>query len=127
MNNPWFGWLLAAGGIAAGYVGWGWQGAVLGVTLAVFWLLLQFSRALRALRDAAGNPVGQVANAVMLNARLREGMRLPEVLRLTRSLGRKLDGDAGDETFAWTDGGGDTVETTLAGGRVVRWRLVRAA
>lgn len=127
MNNPWLGWLLAACGIAAGYVGWGWKGVVLGVTLAAFWLLLQFSRALRALRDAGANPVGQVANAVMLNARLRQGMRLPDVLRLTRSLGRKLDGEPGEEVFAWVDAGGDTVEATLAAGRVVRWRLVRAA
>ena len=130
MNNPWLGWLLVVLGVVAGYVGWGWRGVVLAITIVAFWLLLQFSRALRALRNAAANPVGAVASAVMLNARLRAGQRLPDVLRLTRSLGHKAaPGDAADadETFVWVDGGGDKVEVTLAGGRVAHWRLIRAA
>ncbi|HYN58253.1 MAG TPA: hypothetical protein VET87_01700, partial [Rubrivivax sp.] len=58
--NPIVGWGLAAAAIAAGYVGWGWPGVVLGITLVVFWLLLQFSRSLRVLKNAAGSPVGHV-------------------------------------------------------------------
>ena len=69
--NPTIGWGLAALAIAAGYVGWGWRGVVLGVTVIVFWLLLQFSRSLRVLRNAADAPVGHVASAVMLHGKLQ--------------------------------------------------------
>jgi hypothetical protein len=60
--SPIVGWSLAALGIAAGYVGWGWPGVVLGVTVVVFWLLLQFSRSLRVLKRAAANPVGHMSD-----------------------------------------------------------------
>lgn len=106
---------------------------VLGITVIVFWLLLQFSRALRALREASGRPVGEVTNAVMLHARLKRGQRLVDVLRLTRSLGRPLhdtgmrDGASVHEVFAWQDAGGDAVQVELHNGRVVHWRLLRAA
>jgi hypothetical protein len=133
LHNPWLGWALAVAAVAAGYVGYGWKGVVLAVTAIVFWLLLQFSRALRALRDAGSNPVGHVANAVMFNARLRPGLRLPDLLRMTRSLGRRLDGDAsaaatpGDtERYAWADAAGDAVHVTLVKGRTTAWALQRA-
>ncbi|HRF84756.1 MAG TPA: hypothetical protein PLO34_10080, partial [Pseudoxanthomonas sp.] len=74
--NPIVGWGLAVVAIAAGYVGWGWRGVILGVTVIVFWLLLQFSRSLRVLKRAAGNPVGHVDSAVMLHSRLQAGMTL---------------------------------------------------
>ena len=90
MMNPIVGWGLAVLGIAAGYVGWGWPGVVLGVTVVVFWLLLQFSRSLRVLKKAAGAPVGHVDSAVMLHSKLKAGMTLMQVLVLTRSLGTKL-------------------------------------
>ncbi len=124
---------MALAALTVGYLGYGWPGVVLAVTVIVFWLLLQFSRALRALREASGQPVGQVANAVMLHARLQRGQRLVDVLRLTRSLGQPLHGsgaraDAGiHEAFAWQDAGGDTVQVELHNGRVVHWRLLRAA
>lgn len=120
------GWALAVVAVAVGWQGWGWQGVLLAVTVTVFWLLLEFSRSLRALRDAAGAPVGSVANAVMFNARLRSGMRLPQVLKLTRSLGRPIAPEP-EEVWAWADAGGDEVRVTLHGGRVMRWQLVRAA
>jgi hypothetical protein len=119
------GWGLAVVAVAAGWQGWGWQGVLLAVTVIVFWLLLEFSRSLRVLRQAAGAPVGSVANAVMLNARLQAGMRLPQVLKHTRSLGRAVSQEP--EMWAWTDGGGDEVRVTLHAGRVTRWELVRAA
>ena len=118
------GWGLALVAVAVGYQSWGWGGVVLAVTLTVFWLLLQFSRSLRVLRDAAGKPVGSVANAVMLNAKLHTGMRLPEVLKLTRSLGRPLSQDP--EAWAWADEAGDEVRVTLQDGRVSAWELKRA-
>ncbi len=121
----WLGWGLAAAAVAVGYAGYGWPGVVLALGVVVFWLLLQFSRALRALRLASGRPVGQVPNAVMLHARLRTGLRLPQVLALTRSLGRRVADDP--ETFAWRDDAGDEVQVELHDGRVTAWRLQRAA
>lgn len=124
MNGAWLGWGLALAAAVAGYASYGWRGLVLAATVTVFWLLLQFSRALRALRDAAGRPVGRVPNAVMLHAQVRLGMRLPDVIRLTHSLGRKLGEQP--ETWAWTDDAGDEVHVVLSNGRVSASRLERA-
>jgi len=121
----WLGWGLAAAAVAVGYAGYGWPGVVLALGVVVFWLLLQFNRALRALRLASGRPVGQVPNAVMLHARLRTGLRLTQVLALTRSLGRRVADDP--ETFAWRDEAGDEVQVELHQGRVRAWRLQRGA
>jgi hypothetical protein len=120
-----FGWLLALVAHVAGWLLYGWPGVAMAFSATVFWLLLQFSRALRAMREAGGAPVGQVASAVMLNARLRAGMRLVDIIRLTRSLGEKL-GDA-PETFRWTDAGGVAVTVEMQGGRCARWSLQRPA
>ncbi|HZF79260.1 MAG TPA: hypothetical protein VEZ89_05665 [Rubrivivax sp.] len=130
MNNPWLGWALALAAVIAGFVSYGWKGLVLAITAIAFWLLLQFSRALRTLRDAAQAPVGLVANAVMLHSRLRTGMRLPEVLRLTGSLGRKVQApatQAADEAWLWADVAGDEVLLLLRDGRTQSWQLKRAA
>jgi hypothetical protein len=124
MNSAVVGWALAALAVAAGYVGYGWQGLVLAVTVIVFWLVLQFSRSLRVLRDASRRPVGSVASAVMLHTQLAQGLRLPDVLKLTGSLGKKV-ADA-PETWAWADAGGDRVHVTLVDGRVSAWELRRA-
>jgi uncharacterized protein (DUF58 family) len=139
--NAWLGWALAVLAVAAGYTGWGWPGVALAVTVIVFWLLLQFGRLLRAMRQAGGAPVGHVASAVMLHARLRQGMRLMDIIPLTRSLGQRLD-DAGSpaapesrnkaaasegpvEHFGWVDGSGARVRITLVNGRLTTWSLER--
>ena len=122
--NVFIGWLLAAAALALGYLQWGWPGVALAVTLVVFWLLLQFSRALRVLRKAGRAPVGQIDNAVMLQARLQRGQRLPQILALTRSLGIKRDDDP--EIFEWRDAGGDAVRIELVDGKLTRWELQRA-
>lgn len=119
------GWMLAAAAVAAGYTGYGWRGLLLALTVVVFWLVLQFNRAARAMRAAARQPVGHVANAVMLNARLQRGMLLQDVLLLTHSLGRKLADEP--EAFVWHDAAGDAVHVHLQGGRVSRWQLHRGA
>jgi hypothetical protein len=124
LNNPVVGWALAALAIAIGYVQWGWSGVVLAFTMIVFWLLLQFSRALRVLRRASQAPVGHIDSAVMLHARLHAGLRLPQILALTRSLGRKRDD--GPEVFEWRDAGGDAVRIELIDGKLTRWELRRA-
>lgn len=118
------GWALAALAIAIGYLHWGWRGVALAVTLIVFWLLLQFSRALRVLRNAGRAPVGHVESAVMMNAQLHPGQRLPQILALSRSLGHKLADDP--ETFEWRDAGGDSVRIELRDGKLAAWTLQRA-
>lgn len=122
--NAWIGWALVAAAVTAGYTGYGWRGVALAITVTAFWLLLQFSRSLRVLRQAAESPVGQVASAVMLQSRLHRGMRLPEVLKLTRSLGRRVADEP--ETWAWADAGGDEVQVVLRDGRISSWELKRA-
>jgi len=119
------GWGLALLAFVAGYVGYGWRGVALAATVVVFWLLLQFSRSLRVLREAAGRPVGSIDSAVMLHARMHAGMRLPQLLRLTRSLGRQ-GAEGADETFTWTDAAGDSVTARLRDGQLQAWTLHRA-
>ncbi len=123
--NPVVGWGLAVLAVAIGYARFGWKGVLLAVTMVVFWLLLQFGRALRTMRDAAARPVGAIDNAVMLHAQLRPGMRLLQILPLAGSLGEKVADDP--ETFVWTDGGGDRVRVELRRGRCTAVRLERAA
>lgn len=127
MSATW-GWALALVAVALGWMQWGWQGVVLAVSVIVFWLLLQFSRALRVMRQAAGAPVGHVASAVMLHAKLRTGMRLMDIIPLTRSLGQMVQREAGaPETFTWTDSSGATVRVELVAGRLRQWTLERPA
>ncbi len=121
--TAWIGWSLAVVAVAVGYAGYGWPGVLLALGVVVFWLLLQFSRALRVLRVASQRPVGTVPNAVMLHAKLRAGLRLPQVLALTRSLGRRVAEDP--ETWAWCDDAGAEVQVELRRGRVAAWRLLR--
>jgi hypothetical protein len=117
------GWLLAAAALGVGWWSYGWRGLVLATTVIMFWLLLQFSRAIRLLRQAANAPVGKVPNAVMLHARLRLGMPLADAIRIAGSLGRKTH-DA-PETFSWSDEGGVRVEVEFVAGRCAAWRLHR--
>lgn len=117
------GWLIAAAALAVGWWSYGWPGIVLAVSVIAFWLLLQFSRAMRVLRQAAGAPVGSVPSAVMFNATLCKGLPLADVIRLAGSLGRKLKDDP--ETFAWADAADVRVEVEFAAGRCSAWRLER--
>lgn len=127
LNNPIVGWALAALAVAIGYVQWGWPGVALAATMIAFWLLLQFSRALRVLRNAGRAPVGHIDSAVMLAARLHQGQRLPQILALTRSLGLASGSPERDhEVFEWRDAGGDVVRAELVRGKLLRWQLLRA-
>ena len=100
MNRPVVGWGLAVAAVVAGYWGYGVPGLALASTAIVFWLLLQFSRAMRVMRKAGSAPLGRVGSAVMLNAKLRPGMTMLEILPLTGSLGAVV-GDTADETYRW--------------------------
>jgi len=129
MSANW-GWALAIAALGLGWMQWGWQGAVLALTVIVFWLLLQFSRALRVMRQAAGAPVGYVDSAVMLHAKLRRGMRLMDIIPLSRSLGQVAQREgaglpAATEIFTWTDGAGVAVRVELVAGRLRHWDLER--
>ncbi len=119
------GWALALAALVVGYWQYSWPGLVLGLTVIVFWLLLQFSRAMRAMRLAGAAPVGRVASAVMLQSRLCEGMRLLELIQITRSLGQRLSDEP--EAFRWQDDSGASVDIELVNGRVSRWTLSRLA
>ena len=121
--NAKLGWALAVVGVALGYFQFGWRGVALAVSAIVFWLLLQFTRALRAMRTAGGAPVGMVASAVMLQAKLQKGQRLMDVIQLTRSLGQKLSDDP--ETYRWQDLSDAAVTVVLQGGRVTEWTFAR--
>ena len=123
--NAKLGWALAVLAVALGYWQYGWPGAVMAVSAVVFWLLMQFTRAMRAMRVAGSAPLGSVASAVMLNAKLRTGQRLMDVITLTRSLGEKLSDEP--ETYRWTDGSGVSVAIEFNRGQCVRWTLARPA
>ena len=124
MNRPVVGWGLAVAAVVAGYWGYGLPGLALASTAIVFWLLLQFSRAMRVMRKAGSAPLGQVGSAVMLNAKLRPGMTMLEILPLTGSLGAVV-GDTADETYRWRDAGGASVSVHLKRGRLQTWQLER--
>lgn len=121
--NPIIGWGLAAIGVAAAWQAYGWQGVVMAVSVIVFWLLIQFSRALRVMKNAGESPVGHIGSTVMLSAKLREGLTMMQVVAMARSLGRQVDPRA--DTWAWADDGGSEVTLEFKGGKLVKWTLVR--
>jgi uncharacterized protein (DUF58 family) len=123
------GWVLAVIAVALSYVQYGWRGVLLALSVIVFWLLLQFTRALRAMRTATSAPVGRVPSAVMLQAKLKPRMRLMDVIMMTRSLGeRRAEESQGlPEAFRWTDESGASVTVRLKGGRVIDWDFDRPA
>ncbi|UUX96329.1 hypothetical protein [Aquabacterium sp. J223] len=120
------GWLLAAVLLGVGWQQYGWQGVVTAVTVIVFWLLLQFNRAMKVMRGAARSPVGHVPSAVMFNARLKRGMKMIEVVALARSLGEQVSPPAqSPEVWRWTDEGGSRVVLEFQRAALVRWTLER--
>jgi hypothetical protein len=114
---------LAAAGVAVGAALYGWRGAVLGVTVAVFGVLLQFGHALRVMRWTAHAPVGHVPDAAGAGTRLRPGLRLVEVVQVTGSLGEALSDQP--DVLRWCDDSGAELRVTLVGGRVTTWAVAR--
>ena len=104
---------LALAALVVGYWQYGWPGLVLALTVIVFWLLLQFSRAMRAMRLAGAAPVGRVASAVMLQSRLREGMRLLELIQITRSLVERYGGEIRAGNRPREEGSGAVISVLL--------------
>jgi uncharacterized protein (DUF58 family) len=123
--NPFLGWTLALVALAAGWLSYGWPGVVMAGTIVAFWLILQFNRAVRVMKNANETPVGHVVSVVMLNAKLKAGMPMIQVVGLTRSLGKKVADTA--ETYLWTDAGGLELVVTFDNGRCKSWQLNRPA
>ena len=112
--------------LAAAWRGYGWPGIALVAGGIVMWVLLHFNRMMQALKRTADRPIGYVDSAVMLNARLKPGVNLLHVLALTRSLGTQLSPrDEQPEIYRWTDGSESHVTCEFAGGRLVKWEMVR--
>ncbi len=105
-----------------------WPGVALVATGLVMWMLLHFTRILTVLKRATDRPVGSVASAVMLNAKLRKGVNLMHVIAMTRSLGQLQSAkDAQPEVFRWSDAGQSHVTCTFVAGKLSEWVLERPA
>jgi hypothetical protein len=104
----------------------GWPGIALAVGGIVMWVLLHFTRMVTILKKAADRPIGHVASAVMLNAKLKKGVTLMHVIAMTRALGElQTDKDAQPEVYRWTDTGQSSVSCTFVGGKLTEWTLQR--
>jgi hypothetical protein len=122
--------ILTLTGIAVLTVGawqaFGWPGIALAVGGIVMWVLLHFTRMVTILKKAADRPIGHVASAVMLNAKLKKGVTLMHVIAMTRSLGLlQSEKDTQPEVFTWTDTSESVVTCTFVGGKLTEWTLVR--
>ena len=121
--------LIWAGGallIAMSYQQFGWGGVAMAVGVIVFSMLLHFSRMMTVLKRAANAPMGYVASAVMLNAKLKPGASLLHVTAMTKSLGAlQSSKDAQPEVYRWTDTAGSHVTCTFVGGKLTEYVLWR--
>lgn len=122
--DPRWGWPLAAVAVVLGWTQWGWQGLALAGTMVSFWLVMQFTRAMKIMRTAGRSPMGYTKSALMLSTQLKAGMRMLDVVVLTKSLGEQTG--TAPEVWRWTDSGGDAVDLQFGGkGRLERWTLQR--
>ena len=120
------GLVLALSAFLAGGWLYGWQGVVLAMTVVIFWLLLQFNQVMRVMRAASQGPIGVVPSAVMLQAKVQAGMKMADVIMLTRSLGQELPVQQGGQSrYRWADPGGAVVEVTMVDGRVQEVHFTR--
>ncbi|MCM2253313.1 MAG: glycerate kinase [Ramlibacter sp.] len=112
--------------VASAWHLYGWGGVAIAVGGIVMWLLLHFTRVTHVLRRASQRPMGYVASAVMLNAKLKPGVNLLHVLAMTGALGEQLSAESEQpEIYRWTDGGASSVTCEFAKGRLVKWTLAR--
>lgn len=124
--NPLLGWALAALFMALSWQVYGWKGFALAVSVTVFWLLLQFNRAVRVMKNAALRPIGHVDSAVMLHAKLHAGLTMMQIVSMTHSLGER-DAASGS-VYAWTDASGAALRVEFdSRGRCASWQLSRPA
>ncbi len=103
-----------------------WAGIALAAGGVVMWVLLHFTRMVTILKKTADRPIGHVASAVMLNAKLKKGATLMHVIAMTRALGQlQSPKDEQPEIFTWTDASESTVTCTFVGGKLTDWQLHR--
>ncbi len=121
--NPVVGWGLALAALVAGWFSYGWPGLALGFSVIVFWLLIQFNRSVRVMRDAGDAPIGYVPSAVMLHSKLRIGLPMLQIVKLTKSLGTRLS--ESPEVWAWADESGAEVRIVFDKGLCASWTLNR--
>ena len=121
--NARLGWLLAAVFAFAAWRAYDLAGLAFAASAIVFWLLLQFNRAVRVMKNAGASPVGHVASAVMFHAGLARGMTMLQIVTRTKSLGRKVEGSEDD--WRWSDDGGASAVLHFERGRLVRWQIER--
>jgi hypothetical protein len=120
--------VLAVALVVAGWRAYGWGGVAAVTGGLVMWGLLHFTRITRVLTRASNNPMGYVASAVMLNAKLKPGVNLLHVLAMTQALGERLSAENEQpEIYRWTDGGASSVTAEFAKGKLVKWTLMRPA
>ena len=122
--NARLGWLLAALFAFAAWRAYDLAGLAFAASAIVFWLLLQFNRAVRVMKNAAASPVARVPSAGMFHAGLARGMTMLQIVTKTKSLGRKVEGS--DDDWRWSDDGGASVVLHFEQGRLVNWRIERA-
>ncbi len=121
--NPWIGWSLAVVLVLVGWQVYGWQGVLAAVSATVFWLVLQFNRTIKVMKNAGQAPVGHVGSAVMFHSRLKPGLTLLQVITMTKSLGRRVGAD--DDVWAWRDPGDNEVVLHFVKGKLSRHELQR--
>ena len=121
--------LVPVGGIVLLALAWrsyGWGGVALAGGAIVMFLLMHFNRAMQVLKRASDRPVGHVASAVMLNAKLRPGVNLMHVVAMTRALGElRTPPDEQPEVYRWADEGGSYVDAVFKGGKLQSWEMTR--
>jgi hypothetical protein len=119
-------WVMGAALVATGYQKYGWPGVAVVLGGVVMWMLLHFTRMMTVLKKAANHPMGHVASAVMLNAKLKPGVNLLHVMAMTKSLGLlQTDKDAQPEIYRWQDASGSHVTCTFMNGKLQSWELWR--
>lgn len=112
--------------IGGAYRSYGWGGVALAAGAMIMFVLLNINRAITVLRRAADRPIGSVASAVMLNAKLKPKATLLHVVAMTRAIGElRTPKDTQPEVFRWTDAGGSWVDATFVGGKLTEWKMVR--
>jgi len=112
--------------LVVAYREYSWAGVAMAASLVVTWILLHFTRMLQVMKRAANRPIGSVASAVMLNAKLKPGVTLLHVVAMTKSLGAlQSPKDSQPEFYRWTDGTQSHVTCEFKDGKLVQWALER--
>ena len=112
--------------VFAAYRAYGMQGIITVSGGLVMWALLHYTRLMNVMQKARHSPIGYVGSAVMLNARLAEGVNLMHVVAMTQALGELLSAEGADpEIYRWTDGTRSHVTCEFRQGQLVKWTLER--